>query len=208
MEKRTSSFIALIENTSNCENYHVGRRKQRTRGGAGRKKVRRQSQVMSFRAKIQVAKKNNAKSNLDENQVEEFKEAFKVFDEDNGGSIDDEEFTNLIGMLGYNFTEDEIANIFNAVDEAGEEEILFDDFLTLMVVLMASDNDAIMMENAFSSLDKSNTGKIPIKHVDKILRSLGEQLTHRELKYFLKLVDPLDNGYVTLADIERMVEHE
>ena len=77
-----------------------------------------------------------------------------------------------------------------------------------MVVLMASDNDAIMMENAFSSLDKSNTGKIPIKHVDKILRSLGEQLTHRELKYFLKLVDPLDNGYVTLADIERMVEHE
>jgi|EP00945_MAST-04E_sp_MAST-4E-sp1_P000882 Ca2+-binding EF-hand superfamily protein len=177
-------------------------------GGAGRKKVRRQSQVMSFRAKIQVAKKNNAKSNLDENQVEEFKEAFKVFDEDNGGSIDDEEFTNLIGMLGYNFTEDEIANIFNAVDEAGEEEILFDDFLTLMVVLMASDNDAIMMENAFSSLDKSNTGKIPIKHVDKILRSLGEQLTHRELKYFLKLVDPLDNGYVTLADIERMVEHE
>ena len=124
---------------------------------AGDGKVHRQSQVMSFRAKIQVAKKNNAKSKLDENQVEEFKEAFKVFDEDNGGSIDDEEFTNLMGMLGYNFTEDEIANIFNAVDEDGEEEILFDDFLTLMVVLMASDNDSIMMENAFSSLDKNNT---------------------------------------------------
>ena len=108
----------------------------------------------SFRSKIQKAKSENAKSRLDEDQREEFKEAFKVFDEDNGGSIDDEEFENLMKMLGYNMSDEELVAIFNAVDEEGEGEILFNDFLTLMVVLMENDTEEKNLITAFESLDK------------------------------------------------------
>jgi len=162
----------------------------------------------SFRAKIRRAKAANAKSKLDENQVEEFKEAFMLFDEDNGGSIDDEEFENLMGMLGYTLSEEEIAQIFNAVDEEGEGEILFDDFLTLMVVLMDSDEEEAQLESAFRILDKKQEGKIPLKQVQKLLKSLGEQLTSKEMKYFSKLVDSDNDGLVSLNDIRHMLATE
>jgi hypothetical protein len=37
---------------------------------------------------------------MDDNQVDEFKEAFRVFDTDHGGTIDAEEYSNLMAMLG------------------------------------------------------------------------------------------------------------
>ena len=41
-----------------------------------------------------------ARNAMDDNQVDEFKEAFRVFDTDHGGTIDAEEYSNLMAMLG------------------------------------------------------------------------------------------------------------
>ena len=159
----------------------------------------------TFRSKIQKAKSENAKSRLDEDQREEFKEAFKVFDEDNGGSIDDEEFENLMKMLGYNMSDEELAAIFNAVDEEGEGEILFNDFLTLMVVLMENDTEEKNLITAFESLDKDNTGSISVKHVYNILKTIGEQMTSTEIEKFIIAADSDNDGMVNILDIKRML---
>eukprot|EP00944_MAST-04C_sp_MAST-4C-sp1_P008481 g8481.t1 len=159
----------------------------------------------SFRSKIQKAKSENAKSRLDEDQREEFKEAFKVFDEDNGGSIDDEEFENLMKMLGYNMSDEELVAIFNAVDEEGEGEILFNDFLTLMVVLMENDTEEKNLITAFESLDKGNTGLISVKHVHDILKTIGEQMTSTEINKFISVADSDNDGMVDIVDIKRML---
>ena len=160
---------------------------------------------MIFRNKIQKAKAENAKSRLDEDQREEFKEAFKVFDEDNGGSIDDEEFENLMKMLGYNMSDEELSAIFNAVDEEGEGEILFHDFLTLMVVLMENDTEELNLINAFATLDKKNSGLISVEHVRNILTTIGEQMTTKEIEKFIENTDLDDDGMVSINDIQRML---
>ena len=159
----------------------------------------------TFRNKIQKAKAENAKSRLDEDQREEFKEAFKVFDEDNGGSIDDEEFENLMKMLGYNMSDEELSAIFNAVDEEGEGEILFHDFLTLMVVLMENDTEELNLINAFATLDKKNSGLISVEHVRNILTTIGEQMTTKEIEKFIENTDLDNDGMVSINDIQRML---
>eukprot|EP00943_MAST-04B_sp_MAST-4B-sp1_P002181 g2181.t1 len=108
-------------------------------------------------------------------------------------------------MLGYNMSDDELNAIFNAVDEEGEGEILFNDFLTLMVVLMENDTEEQNLINAFHTLDVNNTGLISVKHVRRILTTIGEQMTSTEIQSFIENSDLDDDGMVSINDIQRML---
>ena len=51
--------------------------------------------------------------------VEEYKEAFQLFDKDGGGSISTKELKQVFEALGQNPTEDEIQNMISEVDQDG-----------------------------------------------------------------------------------------
>ena len=108
-------------------------------------------------------------------------------------------------MLGYNMSDEELSAIFNAVDEEGEGEILFHDFLTLMVVLMENDTEELNLINAFATLDKKNSGLISVEHVRNILTTIGEQMTTNEIEKFIENTDLDDDGMVSINDIQRML---
>jgi calmodulin len=108
-------------------------------------------------------------------------------------------------MLGYNMSDDELNAIFNAVDEEGEGEILFNDFLTLMVVLMENDTEEQNLINAFDTLDVNNTGLISVEHVRRVLSTIGEQMTSTEIQSFIENSDLDDDGMVSINDIQRML---
>ena len=69
---------------------------------------------------------------LTEEQILEFKEAFKLFDKDNGGSIDVDELKDALESLGQVVTEESVQELVDEVDEDGSGEIEFDEFLVLM----------------------------------------------------------------------------
>jgi Ca2+-binding EF-hand superfamily protein len=69
---------------------------------------------------------------LTEEQILEFKEAFKLFDKDNGGSIDVDELKDALESLGQIVTEESVQELVDEVDEDGSGEIEFDEFLVLM----------------------------------------------------------------------------
>ena len=102
-------------------------------------------------------------------------------------------------------SDEELVAIFNAVDEEGEGEILFNDFLTLMVVLMENDTEEKNLITAFESLDKGNTGLISVKHVHDILKTIGEQMTSTEIDKFISVADSDNDGMVDIVDIKRML---
>ena len=116
-----------------------------------------------------------------------------------------EEFENLMKMLGYNMSDEELSAIFNAVDEEGEGEILFHDFLTLMVVLMENDTEELNLINAFETIDEKNSGLISVEHVRNILTTIGEQMTTKEIEKFIENTDLDNDGMVSINDIQRML---
>ena len=64
-----------------------------------------------------------ARRQMDDNQVDEFKEAFRVFDVDGGGTIDSEEYQNLMEMLGMTSDPEVLTEMFVAMDADEDGEL-------------------------------------------------------------------------------------
>lgn len=69
---------------------------------------------------------------LNEDQVNECKETFKMFDRDGDGTITEKELGIVMRQLGLNPTEDELKEMIDEVDDDGNGEISFPEFLTIM----------------------------------------------------------------------------
>ena len=71
--------------------------------------------------------------NLTENQKEEFKEAFSLFDKDGDGTVSTKELGQVMRTLGQNPTESELNDMIKEVDIDGNGEIDFEEFVDLMI---------------------------------------------------------------------------
>merc|ERR1712086_393293 len=73
-----------------------------------------------------------AKHGLTQDQVEEIKEAFDLFDTDGSGSIDVNELKVAMRALGMDAKSEEIRKLINDIDTDGDGTIDFDEFLAMM----------------------------------------------------------------------------
>ena len=69
---------------------------------------------------------------LSEEQIQECKETFKMFDKDGDGTITAKELGIVMRQLGLNPTEDDLLEMIQEVDENGDGEINFMEFITIM----------------------------------------------------------------------------
>ena len=69
---------------------------------------------------------------LEKASVEDMREAFKMFDADNSGSIDTEELKEVMQALGYSLTAEEVADMVRQVDVDDSGTIDFGEFCHLM----------------------------------------------------------------------------
>ena len=74
--------------------------------------------------------------NFNPQQIDELKEAFSYFDKDGDGTITIKEIGLTMRSLGLNPTDAELHDILLALDEDGDGEIDFGEFLTLMALKM------------------------------------------------------------------------
>merc|ERR1712072_1489137 len=73
-----------------------------------------------------------AKHGPTQDQVEEIKEAFDLFDTDGSGSIDVNELKVAMKALGMDAKSEEIRKLINDIDSDGDGTIDFDEFLAMM----------------------------------------------------------------------------
>ena len=65
-------------------------------------------------------------------QIDEFKKAFNMFDIDGDGSITAKELRTIFRSQGLNPTAEEVVEMVESVDKNNNGEIEFDEFLILM----------------------------------------------------------------------------
>merc|ERR1712170_151133 len=104
---------------------------------------------LKFKTKVSTnmsrggAKSFNAKKfrpGLTEDEVEEIKEAFDLFDTDGSGSIDPKELRAAMQSLGFEAKNQTIYQMINDLDKNKSGNIDFDEFLDMMTARM-SDRD-------------------------------------------------------------------
>merc|ERR1711883_5172 len=78
------------------------------------------------------AAKKKAKGGLSEEQIEEIREAFNLFDADNSGAIDVRELKAAMRALGFEVKKEELKKMINDIDNDGNGSIEFQEFLSMM----------------------------------------------------------------------------
>ncbi|VDP02346.1 unnamed protein product [Soboliphyme baturini] len=96
---------------------------------------------------------------LTPDEVEEFREAFVMFDKDGNGTISTKELGVAMRSLGQNPTEQELIEMINEVDIDGNGQIEFPEFCVMMK-RMIKETDSEMIREAFRVFDKDGNGVI------------------------------------------------
>uniref|UniRef100_A0A8C4P303 Centrin 2 n=1 Tax=Dromaius novaehollandiae TaxID=8790 RepID=A0A8C4P303_DRONO len=151
-------------------------------------------------------KKASAKLELTEDQKQEIREAFDLFDTDGTGSIDVKELKVAMRALGFEPKKEEIKKMISDIDKEGTGKISFNDFLVVMTQKMAEKDSKEEILKAFKLFDDDETGKISFKNLKRVAKELGENLTDEELQEMIDEADRDGDGEVNEQEFLRIMK--
>ena len=140
-----------------------------------------------------------------EKQMEEFKEAFSLFDKDGDGTITVEELGTVMRSLGLLPTEAEVIEIIKEIDTDGNGVIDFNEFLALMERKMTFWDGEEDIKEAFRVFDQDGNGVISSAELRKIMTCLGEKLTEEEVEEMIKEADLDGDGQINYQEFVTMM---
>ncbi|KAG8802236.1 Calcium-binding component of the spindle pole body (SPB) half-bridge [Serendipita sp. 398] len=118
---------------------------------------------------------------LSEEQKQEIKEAFELFDSDKDNRIDYHELKVAMRALGFDLKKAEVLKLLRDHDRSG---------LNLM------EDPAEEIRRAFQLFDDDNTGKISKKNLKRVVRELNETLDDDELQAMIDEFDLDGDGEI------------
>ena len=122
------------------------------------------------------------KPGLSEEQIEEIREAFNLFDTDHSGSIDYRELKAAMRALGFEVKKEELRKMITDIDSDGSGQIEFPEFLEMMTGKMGEKDTKEEILKVFKLFDDDSTGKISFKNLKRVAKELGENMTEEELQ--------------------------
>ncbi|EDW84951.1 uncharacterized protein Dwil_GK18988 [Drosophila willistoni] len=147
-------------------------------------------------------------SELTEEQIAEFKEAFALFDKDGSGSITTRELGTLMRSLGQNPTEAELQDLVNEVDVDGNGEIDFNEFCGMMAKQMRETDTEEEMREAFKIFDKDGDGFISPAELRYVMINLGEKVTDEEIDEMMREADADGDGMINYEEFVWMISQK
>merc|ERR1719409_616249 len=142
---------------------------------------------------------------LSDEQIAEFKEAFSLFDKDGDGTITTKELGTVMRSLGQNPTEAELHDMINEEDADGNGTIDFTEFLALMARKMKDTDTEEELKEAFRVFDRDNNGFISATELRHVMTNLGEKLTDEEVDEMIREADIDGDGQVNYKEFVTMM---
>jgi centrin-1 len=143
---------------------------------------------------------------LTEEQVDECREAFEMFDIDASGSIDVRELKAAIKALGMDVSAEELKKMVSEVDKDGNGTIEFPEFLGMMTAKMNASATDEEIAKCFKLFDHDATGMITLKNLVHARSVLGMgDVSNSQLENMLKQADRSGRGAISLADFIRLM---
>lgn len=150
-----------------------------------------------------AVKKNKPK--LTEEQKQEIKEAFDLFDTEGQGRIDAKELKVAMSAMGFQPKKDEIRKILADYDPQGTGTIEYQDFLDLMTLKIQERDPIEEMKQAFRLFLDDDGEKITLRHLKRVAKELGENMTEEELQEMLEEADRDGDGEISEDDFIRIM---
>merc|ERR1719231_301093 len=145
------------------------------------------------------------RQDLDEEQKEELREAFNLFDTEHSGTIDARELKAALRALGFEVKKEDVRRMLNDVGKDPSQPIDFNDFQEMMRGRMPDKNSREEINKVFALFDEDQTGKISFRNLKRISQELGESLTDDELKEMIEEADRDGDGLINPEEFYRVM---
>jgi centrin-1 len=146
------------------------------------------------------------KPGLSEEQIEEIREAFNLFDTDHSGSIDYRELKAAMRALGFEIKKEELRKMITDIDADGSGQIEFPEFLEMMTGKMGEKDTKEEILKVFKLFDDDSTGKISFKNLKRVAKELGENMTEEELQDMIDQADRDGDGEINPDEFYRIMK--
>ncbi|XP_052225539.1 centrin-3 isoform X2 [Dreissena polymorpha] len=140
--------------------------------------------------------KKKRKRELADEQKQEIKEAFDLFDTDKDRAIDYHELKVAMRALGFDVKKTDVLKVLRDYDREGTGKITFEDFNEVMTDMMLERDPQEEILKAFKLFDDDSSGKISLRNLRRVARELGENMTDEELRAMIDEFDRDGDGEI------------
>lgn len=120
---------------------------------------------------------SNVFAMFDQAQIQEFKEAFNMIDQNRDGLIDKEDLQEMLGSLGKNPGDAYLDGMMNEAPGP----INFTMFLTLFGERLQGTDPEDVIKNAFACFDEDNAGVLSEERLRELLTTIGDRFTDEDV---------------------------
>nr|CAD7201937.1 unnamed protein product [Timema douglasi]CAD7258061.1 unnamed protein product [Timema shepardi]CAD7424683.1 unnamed protein product [Timema monikensis]CAD7459876.1 unnamed protein product [Timema tahoe]CAD7569534.1 unnamed protein product [Timema californicum] len=145
---------------------------------------------------------SNVFAMFDQAQIQEFKEAFNMIDQNRDGFVDKEDLHDMLASLGKNPNEDYLEGMMNEAPGP----INFTMFLTLFGERLQGTDPEDVIKNAFGCFDEDNKGIINEERLRELLTSMGDRFTDEEVDEMYREA-PIKSGMFDYIEFTRILKH-
>jgi len=151
-------------------------------------------------SRFKPRKKGDGKFVLSEEQKQEMKEAFDLFDTEKTGKIDYHQLKVSMRALGFDVKKAEVIKIMKEYDRNETGFISYPDFVDIMTAKFADRNPEDEIKKAFALFDDDQSGTIHVRNLRRVARELGEQLSDEELQAMIDEFDKNGDGVIDIDE--------
>ncbi|XP_033755643.1 calmodulin-A-like isoform X3 [Pecten maximus] len=139
------------------------------------------------------------------NQVQDLREAFRLFDKDGDGSITTDELGTVMRNLGQYPNTDELNMMLKEIDIDGDGTFSFEEFVQVMANMggiseQSEEDEEEELRQAFRVFDKTGCGYISASDLRAVLQCMGEDLTEEEIDEMIAEVDIDGDGRIDFEE--------
>jgi len=145
---------------------------------------------------------SNVFAMFDQAQIQEFKEAFNMIDQNRDGFIDKEDLHDMLASLGKNPTD----KYLDQMMAEAPGPINFTMFLTMFGEKLNGTDPEDVIKNAFACFDGENTGFIHEDRLRELLTTMGDRFTEEDVDEMYREA-PIRNGSFDYIEFTRILKH-
>lgn len=152
-------------------------------------------------------KGGNVFAMFNQSQIQEFKEAFTMMDQNRDGIIDEDDLGAIYQQVG----SEPDSKQLKAMLKESDDKLNFTGFLNLFGQQVAGTDPENRVRDAFVMFDEKNTGKLAEEYIKDLLMNVGDPFSKDEIKQVWKEA-PIEGGQLDylkfVAIIKRGKEDE
>lgn len=145
---------------------------------------------------------SNVFAMFDQAQIQEFKEAFNMIDQNHDGFIDKDDLHDMLASLGKNPTDQYLEAMMNEAPGP----INFTMFLTMFGEKLNGTDPEDVIKNAFACFDEENKGFINEDRLRELLTTMGDRFTEEEVDEMYREA-PIKSGNFDYVEFTRILKH-